>query len=185
MVKRRNPKPSVEAKPSGKTVKLRTADGEIFEVEEAVAMELRTVKIFFEDDGVPYDTAVPLLNVLSAALAKVIRYCRRAVEFSAKSAEAGDDEGAMEKVKEERKAFEAEFVSDESNEALKELILAAHYLNIEDMLSLLNQTVADRIKNKSVEYVRGLFGIENNFSPEEEERLRQENAWAFEGVDAD
>ncbi|XP_062170389.1 SKP1-like protein 1A [Alnus glutinosa] len=176
-----NPIPNV-----GKMVKLRTADGEIFEVEEAVAMELETVKSFFDDDGVSYDTVVPLLNVTSPTFAKVIEYCRRAVEFSAKLASAGnDDKGAKEKVKEERKAFEAEFVNNESNEAVKGLVLAANYLNIKDMLSFLNQAVADRIKNKSVEYVRRFFGIENDFLPEEDQQNRQDNAWAFEDVDAD
>ena len=168
-----------------KTVKLRTAEGEIVEVEEAVAMELETVKNFFDDDGITHDTVIPLLNVTSSPLAKVIQYCRRSVEFRAKLAGAFDDEAAQRKVEKERKEFEAEFVSEESNESVKELILAANYLNIKDMLSSLNQVVADRIKNKSVEYVRKFFGIKNDFPPEEEARLRQENAWAFEGVDAD
>lgn len=168
-----------------KTVKLRTSDGEIFEVEEAVAMELETVKNFFGDDGVTHDTVIPLLNVTSLPLVKVIQYCRRAVEFRAKLAGAGDDEEAQKRAEKERKEFESEFVSEESNESVKELILAANYLNIKDMLSVLNEVVADRIKNKSVEYVRKFFGIRNDFPPEEEERLRQENAWAFVGVDAD
>jgi S-phase kinase-associated protein 1 len=92
---------------------------------------------------------------------------------------------AEKKVKEERKAFEAEFLKEESNEGIKEMILAANYLDIKEMLEFLNQSVADRIQNKSVEYVRNFFGIDNDFSPEEEAKLREEFAWAFEDVDED
>jgi S-phase kinase-associated protein 1 len=76
-------------------------------------------------------------------------------------------------------------VREESDEGIKELILAANYLNIKDMLSFLCRAVGDRIKNKSVECVRRFFVLENDYSLEEEERTRNEVAWAFEGVDAD
>ena len=45
--------------------------------------------------------------------------------------------------------------------------------------------MADRIKNKSVEYVRRFFGIESDYTPQEEAQLREEFAWAFEDVDED
>jgi S-phase kinase-associated protein 1 len=183
--------------PSSSSIKitLKTSDGEVFEVEEAVAMEFVTVKSFFEDDAVSQSTPMPLPNVSSFALSRVIVYCRRILEIRAKlptvstasDAEAGEEElkEAEKKVKEERKAFEAEFLKEESNEGIKELILAANYLDIKEMLEFLNQSVANRIQNKSVEYVRNFFGIENDFSAEEEAKLREEFAWAFEDVDED
>ncbi|GMY33235.1 SKP1-like protein 20 [Fagus crenata] len=177
--------------PSSSSIKitLKTSDGEEFLVEEAVAMEFVTVKSFFEEEGDSQSTPMPLPNVSSFALSRVIVYCRRILDIRAKlpTGEAGEEElkEAEKKVKEERKAFEAEFVKDESNEAIRELILAANYLDIKEMLQFLNQNVADRIQNKSVEYVRNFFGIENDFSPEEEAKLREEFAWAFEDVDED
>ncbi|GKV43320.1 hypothetical protein SLEP1_g50624 [Rubroshorea leprosula] len=42
-----------------------------------------------------------------------------------------------------------------------------------------------RSKKKSMEYVRRFFDIENDYTPEEEARVRAKNAWAFEGVDPD
>ncbi|KAJ6740590.1 SCF UBIQUITIN LIGASE SKP1 COMPONENT [Salix purpurea] len=47
------------------------------------------------------------------------------------------------------------------------------------------RAVADRIQNRSVEYVRSFFGIDNDFTSEEEALLREEHAWAFEDVDED
>lgn len=72
-----------------------------------------------------------------------------------------------------------------NNEEVKELFLAANYLNIKKLLEFLSQVIADRIANKSVEYVRRYFGIENDYTPEEEAKLREELAWTFTGVDPD
>ncbi|GAY54896.1 hypothetical protein CUMW_160310 [Citrus unshiu] len=54
------------------------------------------------------------------------------------------------------------------------MLLVANYLNITEMLDYLTETLANRIKNKSVEYIRKFFRIENNFMPEEEEAARNE-----------
>ena len=194
-----NPNPNpIEATPgaAARTITLKTADGEIFEVEEAVAMEFATVKSFFEDDAVSATTPMPLPNVSGSALSRVITYCRRSLEIRSKlpspsppaSAAEAVGEGDLEAektAKQERKDFEAEFLKDESNEDVKELILAANYLNIKELLDFLCRSVAMRIQNKSVEYVRKFFAIEGDYTPEEEARMREENAWAFEGVDED
>ncbi|GAY68863.1 hypothetical protein CUMW_267440 [Citrus unshiu] len=62
-----------------------------------------------------------------------------------------------------------------SNDELKEMLLVANYLNIKEMLDYLTKTLANRIKNKSVEYIRKFFGIQTNFMPEEEEAARKDN----------
>ncbi|KAI3864417.1 hypothetical protein MKX03_007772 [Papaver bracteatum] len=63
---------------------------------------------------------------------------------------------------------------------LFDLILAANYLNIKELLDLTCQTVADMIKGKTPEEIRKTFNIKNDFTPEEEEEVRRENQWAFE-----
>lgn len=40
--------------------------------------------------------------------------------------------------------------------------------------------VASMIKGKSPEEIRRTFGIENDFTPEEEAQIREENRWAEE-----
>ncbi|CAK9153977.1 unnamed protein product [Ilex paraguariensis] len=57
---------------------------------------------------------------------------------------------------------------------------AANYLNIKSLLDLTCQTVADMFKGKTPEEIRKTFNIENDFTPEEEEEVRRENAWTFE-----
>ncbi|KAK6786295.1 hypothetical protein RDI58_014820 [Solanum bulbocastanum] len=78
---------------------LRSFDGEIFEVDEAVALELQTIKHMIEDD---YDnTIIPLLKVTSKILAKVIKYCKRHLEVPK-----AEDKTA----KEDLKTFDAKFI---------------------------------------------------------------------------
>ena len=57
---------------------------------------------------------------------------------------------------------------------------AANYLDIKGLLDLICKTVADMMKGKSVEEIRKMFNIKNDFTPEEEEEVRKENQWAFE-----
>merc|ERR1712166_982741 len=74
------------------------------------------------------------------------------------------------------KAFAA--VDDDT---LFSLILAANYLDIKPLLDLTCKTVADYIKQcKTPQEIRRRFNIKNDFTPEEEEEVRKENAWCEE-----
>lgn len=85
-----------------KRVKLKSSDDEMFEVEEAVAFESQTVKNMIEDTGM--DNPIPLPNVSSKILARVIEYCKYHVD-SRKSA---DDKPATSE--DLVKVWDAEFV---------------------------------------------------------------------------
>ncbi|CAI9769026.1 unnamed protein product [Fraxinus pennsylvanica] len=156
-----------------KMIVLKSSDGETFEVEEKVAVESQTIKHMIEDGCA--DTSIPLPNVTSKILAKVIEYCKRHVDAAADGTPATADRVADEDLK----TFDADFVKVDQS-TLFDLILAANYLNIKSLLDLTCQTVADIIKGKTPEEIRKTFNIKNDFTPEEEEEVRRENAWAFE-----
>ncbi|XP_010416502.1 PREDICTED: SKP1-like protein 1A [Camelina sativa] len=158
-----------------KKIVLKSSDGESFEVDELVALESQTIAHMVEDDCV--DNGVPLPNVTSKILAKVIEYCKKHVEVTASKTDAVD--GAASSADEELKTWDAEFMKIDQA-TLFELILAANYLNIKNLLDLTCQTVADMIKGKTPEEIRTTFNIKNDFTPEEEEEVRRENQWAFE-----
>ncbi|XP_078445762.1 S phase kinase-associated protein 1 [Wolffia australiana] len=167
---------------TGKKITLKSSDGEEFEVDEAVAMESQTIKHMIEDDCA--DNGIPLPNVTSKILSKVIEYCKKHVEASAAASTTKGSDGVSllggeRGVEDELKAWDAEFVKVDQA-TLFDLILAANYLNIKSLLDLTCQTVADMIKGKTPEEIRKTFNIKNDFTPEEEEEVRRENAWAFE-----
>ena len=62
------------------------------------------------------------------------------------------------------------------------LINAAAYLEIQPLLDLACAKMATLIIDKTPEQIRETFGIVNDFTPEEEERARQENLWSTSGL---
>lgn len=103
---------------SSKMIVLKSSDGETFEVEEVVALESQTIKHMIEDNCA--DTSIPLPNVTSKILAKVIEYCKRHVDAS-KSSEVekpSDDD---------LKNFDADFVKVDQG-TLFDLILVRYSL---------------------------------------------------------
>ncbi|KAB2602390.1 SKP1-like protein 1B [Pyrus ussuriensis x Pyrus communis] len=158
-----------------KMITLKSSDGEAFEVDEAVGMESQTIKHLVEDCT---DNVIPLHNVTSHILAKIIEYCRKHVE----GRKDGDSTDLGQSGDETLKKFDEDFVNEikADQNVLFDLILAANYLNIKSLLDLTCQTVADMIKGKTPEDVRKTFNIKNDFTPEEEEEVRRENQWAFE-----
>ncbi len=73
----------------------------------------------------------------------------------------------------------ADFISVEQD-VLFELILAANFMDIKPLLDLACATVASLIKGKSPEQIRDQFNIVNDFTPEEEAQVREENKWCEE-----
>jgi S-phase kinase-associated protein 1 len=156
---------------STKKITLKSFDGETFEIDEMVALEMQTIKAMIEDNCAD-DTGIPVPNVTSKILAKVIEYCNKHVEIPSSEEEKPRNEDDL-------KAWDKDFVNVDQA-TLFELILAANYLNIKNLLDLTCQTVADMIKGNSPEEIRNLLNIENDFTQEEEEEVRRENQWAFE-----
>jgi len=79
----------------------------------------------------------------------------------------------------EKNVWDKDFVKVD-DETLFNLILAANYLDIKSLLDLTCKTVADEIKGKTPEEIRIRFNIKNDFTPEEEEEVKRENAWCEE-----
>ena len=57
---------------------------------------------------------------------------------------------------------------------------AANYMDIKSLLDLTCAKVASMIKGKTPEDIRKTFNIVNDFTPEEEAKVREENKWCEE-----
>ncbi|CAI8583520.1 unnamed protein product [Vicia faba] len=160
------------ASTSTKKVNLKSNDGEIFEIDEAVAVESQTIKHLIEDDCAD-ETGIPLPNVTSRILAKVIEYCKKHVEAPK------IDEYGMPVDGKDMKKWDAEFVKVDQD-TLFDLILAANYLDIKSLLDLTCKTVASMMDGRTPDEIRRTFNIKNDYTKEEEQEVRRENQWAFE-----
>merc|ERR1711964_55809 len=154
-------------------LKLKSSQGEIFEIEPEVACMSTLIKNMGDDSGT--DEEIPLPNVKTAILSKVIDYCKfhkdepaEEIQKPLKSSNLAEC-GCRE--------WDVEYV-DIEQEILFELILAANYLDIKPLLDLTCAKVASMIKGKTPEEIRKQFNIQNDFTPEEEEAVRAENKWA-------
>lgn len=144
-------------------VMLKSSDNHIFNVDIDVAIQIIFLKNMIDDTGVP-TLPIPLPNISARVLTLIIDYLQYRVLPK------GDDD---------IKAWDAEFVAMVDVPTLCQLATAASYLNIENLTGLTTQTIANMMKGKSVEELRDMFNIENDFTPEEEEEVRQENQWLF------
>ncbi|KAI3959295.1 hypothetical protein MKW98_018885 [Papaver atlanticum] len=84
-----------------KIVTLKSSDGEVFDVEEVVALESETIKHMIEDDYA--DNGIPLPNVTSKIMSLVVQYCKKYVETPQGDDRAADDE---------LKKWDADFIND-------------------------------------------------------------------------
>ncbi|XP_044508440.1 SKP1-like protein 1B [Mangifera indica] len=147
---------------TSRKITLTSSNREAFEVDEVVALESQMIKQKIEDGDA--DDGIPLPNVTSKILLKVIEYCKKHVEAT----ESDDLE-----------TWDAEFVKVD-RATLIDLTNAAHYLKIKSLVELTCQTFADKIRGQPTQGIRETFNVENDFTPEELEEVRRENKWAFE-----
>ncbi|KAG5228615.1 SKP1 protein [Salix suchowensis] len=111
--------------PSSKKITLRSSGGESFEVDEAVAVESRTIKRMIEETSASNREVITLPIVSGSILAKVLRYCEK---------HTGDDKS----IAEELRAWDADFVQLD-DDTLFQLILAANYLGVERLVDLASE----------------------------------------------
>lgn len=98
-------------------------------------------------------------------------------EFIRKHGSSEEEEVRNEASNELRSFIEREEIATST---LLVLVNFANGIKNVELLEVLYQRVADVIKDKSVEEVREIFNIENDFTPEEEQAIRDEHPWAFE-----
>ena len=133
-------------------------------------------KILLLDDSDEDVQEVPLPNVTASVLQKVIEFCSHYREDPMNEIQKPLKSSIMSEVVQQ---WYADFVNVEQP-MLFELILAANYMDIKPLLDLTCAAVASMIKGKTPQEIRETFNITNDFSPEEEAQVREENRWCEE-----
>ncbi|GMS85110.1 hypothetical protein PENTCL1PPCAC_7285 [Pristionchus entomophagus] len=162
---------------AARTVKITSSDGEFFDVPRDVIKLSQTINTLLQDLGLDDSEndgqdPIPLQNVNAAILKKVIAWCT----FHKDDPPMAEDNDQREKRTDDIPSWDTEFLKVDQG-TLFELILAANYLDIKGLLDVTCKSVANMIKGKSPEEIRRTFNIKNDFTAEEEEQIRKENAW--------
>lgn len=123
-------------------VTLQSQDGTEFKVEIKVAQMSETIKNLIEDAGTEHP--IPLPNVSASILKKVVEYCKYHVDNPTVVSDEKKDDKRTDNISE----WDLEFCASKNLDqpTLFELILAANYLDIKDLLDLTCKTVANMIK---------------------------------------
>ncbi|KAG7662328.1 uncharacterized protein J8A68_004099 [[Candida] subhashii] len=148
-----------------------------FPVDQQIAEKSILIKNMINDlnpDGLQEDFEVPISNVKSTVLSKVLEWCEhyRDTNFQDDDDEDDDIKKAI-PVEEWDKKF---LTFDNDDELLFDIITAANFLNIKPLLETGCKMVADLIMKKSPEELRRTFRDVEFPSPENE--TRRENEWA-------
>lgn len=156
-----------------------------FQVEKRLAIQSELIKTMIDDPDEEGDQEdeedqyIPLPNVKAVILTHVIEFFQ--INFDNEKDEPRElnipkpiQSTEMSEIVE---SFYVDYINKFDQEVLFEIILAANYMDIQSLLDLSCAKVASMIKGKSPEDIRSTFNIVNDFTPEEEAQIREENKW--------
>jgi S-phase kinase-associated protein 1 len=150
-----------------------TPNRDVFEVERVAAEHSAVIRTLLEDfdEDQLNDAIIPIsVDISDECLAKVFGWVIRC-----KDEPKLVDSDKLAVFTDWDRAF---FDAIESH-MLFEILVATNYLEISPLYEMGCQIVADMIRGKTTEEIRGILNIKNDFTPEEEEAIRKENAWAY------
>lgn len=151
------------------SVILTSSDNEEYKIDKDVAQKSVLIKNMLEDIS-DSDAPIPLPNVSSKILEKIIEWCTYH-----KADPITEDNNETRNI--EICEWDQKYI-DVDQETLFDIILASNYLDIKPLLDVGCKTVANMIKGKSAEEIRRIFNITNDFTPEEDAQIKNENEWA-------
>ncbi len=164
-------------------------DGEDFQLSSSLIARTETLKHLVAD--CPISDELSKLSV-SEKSENVTKYCvpdtqmkaktfRKAVDYM-KNHEKDSDEDFAKFTSHNNLDIvgaDVEYINIPLNE-ICDLTLAANYLDCQGLLHLCARKVATMIKGKTTEEMRKILDIKNDFSPAEEEAIRNEHSWCSE-----
>lgn len=181
--------------------------GKVFNVPVEAAKQSSVISMLLEDYGDTPADIIPITTTVSdACLEKVFAWAThhkddpppvddvpvremnamavRDGKMSAKEQRAAEE--AKRRAREARNqpvviaGWDEEFFTSIDSSMLYEILIAANYLEFRSLLDMGCQAVVNMIHGKSVEEVRKILNIKNDFTPAEEEQIRAEVAWTFD-----
>jgi S-phase kinase-associated protein 1 len=108
------------------------------------------------------------------ALEKIIEFMEYHLDDCAVDEDLDD---SKEKINEELSDWDKNFINVEDNGLLFDMICGANYLDIKELIEVGAKYICDLIKGKTCQEVTDILNIQNDFTPEEEVAIREQNKW--------
>jgi len=160
---------------------LKASDDSSFEITKEVAKLFTTIENLIIDtvNAGEKDAPIPLPEVTGPILKLALDYC-----------EAYSKNGGVKPLTEEERQdeskyltvnnWEQEFFSKLNHQTLFDLILAANYLDNKHLLEGACKVVASDMLKKTDDEIRQMWGVTNDFTPEEQALYEEEKKWCAE-----
>jgi len=149
-------------------------EDEAFTVDMDIAKQSVILKNMIEDVG--SEGNLNINNIKKDTMRRVIEFCKHYKESKLQTIQKPlQSPNLAEAIND---SWYVEFIDLEKVDDIIDLVIAANFLDIDPLTELSCAKIASLIKGKSVEEIRKRFGIENDFTPEEEAQIREENKWA-------
>lgn len=155
---------------------LKTNDHVIFKVRMESACMSELIRDMLENSEDDNDEVIPLPHVQSHVLERIIQY----TDYHWNNPAAPINKPLKGFVEPELGDWDRHFLQTLDCQLLVDILMAASYLDIKDLFDLCCAKIASDLSEKSPEQVRDIFGISNQFTPEEEERIVKENTLSLE-----
>ena len=131
-----------------------------------------------EDEGNDENLVIPLGNVSGDHLADVVKF----MEFYVKNP-MPEIEKPIISAEKFVEGLGDDFYRDftkRNQEYIFDMISAANFMDVAPLLDLMCASIAALLKGKTPEQIKETFGIDADFTPEEEAKVAEENPWLEE-----
>lgn len=165
----------------GRTVKLRSKDGDEFELSAKAAKQSALIKTSIEceddeEEEEDHEECIDIIKVGSSCLEKVVEFLKHHSEEPMDAIETPLSGNTLDEVVKQN--WYRNFIGVEQSMVF-ELVTAANYMEIQPLLDLACLRVSVELMGKTAEEIRVMLNIPK-MTAEEEQKARQEHKWIFE-----
>ena len=150
-----------------------TSDSVKIEIPLHLAEYSKTIKNTLEDGE--SEDAIPLPTISEKVMRKIIEFLNYLEENPEPTISKPITTGDIHDFTEQ---WYADFINLDDHQFVFDIITASNFLDLKSLLDLGCAKIATLLKVREAPEIRELFGIENDFTPEEEQKIIEENEWA-------
>ena len=150
--------------------KLKSADGQVFEVDESILKTSKYLRDLIENNYPDLDQEININQIESKYLCKIIDYLRHYENIKPKKIPKPLTDSNLKSILSQ---WDYTFINSMSLEECIDLLNGANLLEINGLINLSSAKIASEMLNGPIEQVREKFGIKSDMNPEEQKRYEK------------